>query len=56
MIRVHVPREDEWREARELRLRALRDTPLAFLQTLEGALALSDDEWRDRVAPLATRS
>jgi GNAT superfamily N-acetyltransferase len=51
MTRIRPPRPDEWLLAKELRLRALRDTPLAYLETLEHALALGDDDWRARVAP-----
>jgi GNAT superfamily N-acetyltransferase len=47
---IRPPRPDEWEAACELRLRALRDTPLAYLETLEQALARTDDEWRERIA------
>jgi ribosomal protein S18 acetylase RimI-like enzyme len=48
---VRELRADEWREARELRLRALADAPTAFLRTLAEAEALGDDVWRERAAP-----
>ena len=41
---------DEWREARDLRLRALADTPAAFLRSLAEEQAFGDDVWRDRAA------
>lgn len=33
---------------REIRLAMLADTPLGFLETYDGALALTDQDWRDR--------
>jgi GNAT superfamily N-acetyltransferase len=39
---------DEWQLLRDIRLRALADSPGAFLATLEEAQADSDDEWRRR--------
>jgi GNAT superfamily N-acetyltransferase len=48
---VRELRPDEWREARELRLRALADTPAAFLRTLAEEQAYGDEVWRDRAAP-----
>lgn len=36
----------EWRELREVRLRALAEAPDAFATTLAEAAARSDDEWR----------
>jgi ribosomal protein S18 acetylase RimI-like enzyme len=47
---VRELRPDEWREARDLRLRALADSPTAFLRTLAEAQALTDEEWRARAA------
>ncbi|PYY33632.1 MULTISPECIES: GNAT family N-acetyltransferase [unclassified Curtobacterium] len=38
----------DWQQFRDLRLRMLADTPLAFLETLEGAQQVGDDEWRRR--------
>lgn len=40
--------EADWREVRELRLDMLRDTPIAFGQTLEDALGHDEAEWRMR--------
>ncbi len=41
---------------KELRLRALRDTPLAYLETIERAEAHPDAEWRRRATPAAERA
>ncbi|MGW6427248.1 GNAT family N-acetyltransferase [Nocardia sp. NPDC055053] len=38
---------DEWAVFREVRLRALRDAPTAFGQTIEQALARTAHDWRD---------
>ncbi|MGW0842243.1 GNAT family N-acetyltransferase [Streptomyces sp. NPDC002787] len=48
--RIRSVRAEEWREARELRLAALRDpvAHLAFLETYEAAVARSDAYWRER--------
>ena len=40
---------DEWRVYRDLRLRALVDSPDAFGSTHEGEAARSDTEWQDRL-------
>lgn len=53
MIRVRVPQPREWERWRALRLRALRDTPLAYLETLDEAEARHDEFWQARVAPSA---
>ena len=47
-VRRIVP--DDWPALRALRLEALADTPLAFLETLEAARALGDEVWRARAA------
>jgi len=52
---VRELRPAEWREARELRLRALADAPSAFLRTLAEEQALGDDAWQARAAPAADR-
>ncbi|MDR2255288.1 MAG: GNAT family N-acetyltransferase [Arthrobacter sp.] len=41
---------EDWEKVRELRLRMLADTPRAYLETLEGAYALPDEEWMARGA------
>jgi GNAT superfamily N-acetyltransferase len=55
MTEVRAPRPEEWELWKELRLRALRDTPLAYLETLERAEAHDDELWRSRVAPSEIR-
>lgn len=44
---------DEWRELRELRLRALRDAPLAFGSTLERESAYDQGRWRSQASSAA---
>lgn len=46
---LHRPTEDDWQAVRDLRLRAVTDTPIAFLETREEALAVDEDGWRKRV-------
>ncbi|MGN6325935.1 GNAT family N-acetyltransferase [Pseudolysinimonas sp.] len=55
MTTIRAPRPDEWELWKQLRLRALRDTPLAFLETIERAESHDDDLWRSRVAPSEIR-
>lgn len=40
--------EDDWAAVRALRLEMLRDTPIAFGDTLERALEYGEAEWRTR--------
>ena len=40
----------DWAAWRDLRVEALRDTPLGFVQTLEHALAQDEAAWRQRMA------
>lgn len=51
MVRVEVRRatQDDWRECRALRLRALADSPNAFASTLERERGFSDRAWRRRL-------
>jgi ribosomal protein S18 acetylase RimI-like enzyme len=42
-------RADEWREYRELRLEALKDSPLAFAERYDWSVRQPDEFWRDRV-------
>lgn len=51
-IAVRSIRADEWREVRELRLRALQGevAGIAFLDTFESAATHSDDFWIQRAA------
>ncbi|EXG79473.1 acetyltransferase, ribosomal protein N-acetylase [Cryptosporangium arvum DSM 44712] len=48
--RVRRLRPDDWREFRRLRLEALKDSPLAFVEQYDDALALPDDAWQERAA------
>ena len=43
-------RASEWRELRDLRLRALQDAPLAFGSTFEREAAYTDEGWQDQAA------
>lgn len=45
---VRRVRADEWRHLRDIRLEALKDTPIGFGERYEDALAKSDDDWRER--------
>jgi ribosomal protein S18 acetylase RimI-like enzyme len=49
---VHVRRAtgDDWALVRDVRLRALADSPAAFASTLEQERAFDEAEWRRRVA------
>ncbi|MGD8195483.1 GNAT family N-acetyltransferase [Herbiconiux sp. P18] len=46
LVTVRRTVEADWPEVRRLRLEMLRDTPLAYLETLEQALRRSEGEWR----------
>ncbi|MCU1475039.1 N-acetyltransferase [Amnibacterium sp.] len=48
---VRSPDEEDWREARDLRLEMLADTPIAYLETLETALGHDEAYWRRRARP-----
>src|SRR5262245_43077319 len=52
---IRVLREDEWRQARDLRLRAVADAPEALASSVEEEALLGETEWRKRVAPTDTR-
>jgi GNAT superfamily N-acetyltransferase len=47
---LYQPVEDDWRRVRELRLRMVLDTPIAFLETPEQVRAIDETEWRSRIA------
>ncbi|MGO7983955.1 hypothetical protein ACC691_39640, partial [Rhizobium johnstonii] len=40
--------EADWERVRDLRLEMLADTPIAYVETRETALAHSESEWRMR--------
>lgn len=54
-MHLFEPRPDDWAAYRALRLRALQDAPLAFLEKLPAAEARGEADWRDRLAPRDTR-
>lgn len=45
-ITLRSTTRDDWMPLRKLRLEALRDTPMAFGQTLSNALAMTEADWR----------
>lgn len=49
-VKVRQVRAEEWRELREVRLRALRDSPGSFTTTAAQAEAEPDRYWADRAA------
>jgi ribosomal protein S18 acetylase RimI-like enzyme len=49
-LEIRRVRPDDWRDLRALRLEALEDTPLGFLETLADALAKPDEDWQARTA------
>lgn len=48
-IHVRVLEKDEWATYREVRLRALRESPEAFVASAEEEEGFSDDVWADRM-------
>ena len=48
-MRVEVAGPDDWAQWRDLRLQALRDTPIGFVETVETALAKDEAAWRRRM-------
>ena len=47
-MEIRTIRPDEWRELRDLRLRALADAPDAFGATYDEELASTDEAWQHR--------
>ena len=47
-VRVRRVVEDDWRLLRDVRLEMLRDTPIAYLETLAEAEPRTEAEWRFR--------
>lgn len=47
---VRVAGPDDWAAWRDLRLEALRDTPIGFVETYQNASAKDEQAWRQRMA------
>lgn len=47
-VTITTPTPSDWERVRDLRLEMLRDTPIAFMETVERAEANSEAEWRMR--------
>ena len=50
MITVRSITAGDWREYRNIRLRALRDSPDAFGSSYEAEAVRNDDAWKSRIA------
>ncbi|MFK3790377.1 GNAT family N-acetyltransferase [Pseudomonas piscis] len=50
MISTRSIKANEWPQYRDMRLRALEDSPDAFASTLEDEAARTDEEWAARIA------
>jgi RimJ/RimL family protein N-acetyltransferase len=48
-VEIRRVRPGEWREYRTLRLEALKDSPLAFVERYDEVVAKPDEFWRERV-------
>jgi GNAT superfamily N-acetyltransferase len=55
-VTVRLVREEDWQLARDARLRALAESPAAFLMTLAEEEHSSEEEWRQRVRPTDRRA
>lgn len=53
-VEIRRIRASEWRAYRELRLEALKDSPLAFVEQYDDSLTKPDRFWQDRVERAAT--
>ncbi|CAN5118172.1 hypothetical protein BH11ACT3_BH11ACT3_14400 [soil metagenome] len=51
---LYRPVEDDWEKLRELRIRMITDTPIAYLERLEDVEKLTEADWRARVARTRT--
>ena len=49
-VRIHRIRDEDWPLVRDIRLAMLHDTPIAYGETLQTALALGDEDWVARAA------
>jgi len=47
---------DDWQQLRDVRLRALADSPEAFLETVEHASTFPESRWRSRATPSDTQA
>jgi ribosomal protein S18 acetylase RimI-like enzyme len=47
---------DDWQALRDTRLRALADSPEAFLETVEDAWSVPESRWRELATPDDTRA
>ncbi|MBW4095405.1 MAG: GNAT family N-acetyltransferase [Acidobacteria bacterium] len=45
---IRRTRSSDWREIRSLRLEMIRDTPIAYAESLEDALGVDEAEWKSR--------
>ncbi|WP_431778473.1 GNAT family N-acetyltransferase [Microbacterium aurantiacum] len=48
-LEIRATREADWAEVRSIRIEMLRDSPTAFNERVEDALALNEESWRARV-------
>lgn len=46
-------RAEDWRQSREIRLEALKDTPIGFGERYEDAYAMPEQRWRDHATTSA---
>jgi RimJ/RimL family protein N-acetyltransferase len=49
-VRVEVVEPGAWSAWRALRLEAVADTPIGFMESYEQTLAITEQEWRQRLA------
>jgi ribosomal protein S18 acetylase RimI-like enzyme len=49
-VTIRELRPEEWRKGKHVRLRALADSPTAFLRTFAEEQAFDDEVWQDRAA------
>ncbi|WP_022910496.1 GNAT family N-acetyltransferase [Aestuariimicrobium kwangyangense] len=52
-LRVRLQTPDDWARVRDLRLEMLADTPLAYLERVEDARRLTDEDWQRRISTWA---
>jgi len=48
MITIRQVRTEDWQLVKQIRLQALSDSPNAFLETVEKAMEMPDDQWLER--------